>query len=197
MTHPRRARLLLLALVAAAVIPIALAAPLMVRVGQEMQARVGPAESSAASARLASELDGVRERLLSSNGAALVEAALSGTGPAGKAASVLDRIAATDPNAITGVWLLDSSADQVATSRIPGFSGAQPPLPLADARDAVVGAIGAPDGIGTWQNVVSRPTSTDLYVSAPVEGGTAKKPKKNLASGRSTGAPVSIGYMPT
>ena len=26
---------------------------------------------------------------------------------------------------------------------------------------------------------------------------TAKKPKKNLASGFSTGAPVAIGYMPT
>jgi hypothetical protein len=48
-----------LTLLAAAIVPIALAAPFMVRMGQEIQA-VAPAEASAASARLTAQLDGIR-----------------------------------------------------------------------------------------------------------------------------------------
>lgn len=160
---------LALALLAAGVVPIALAAPVMVRVGQEMQARVGPAESSAAAARLGGELDAVRERLLAARTSSAVVAAVAGkSGTSAKAVAALDRVAAADPAVVTGVWVLDGSADGLVASRLPGRGASADPLPVGDARAAVVGALNLPDGPATWVEVVDRAAGADLYLAAPV-----------------------------
>ena len=165
---------LVLALLAAAIVPIALGTPLMVRVGQEMQARVGPAESSAASVRVASQLDGLRDRLLTVRAIDVVAEAADGSRQTKtKAAAALDRVARPDLGIVTGVWLLDAQGGTIVASRIPALAGGQTDLPLGDARASARGALALPDGPGIDVSLANRSSGADLYLATAVPGGAS------------------------
>ncbi len=166
---------LALALLAAAVVPIALATPLMVRIGQQIQAGVGPAESSAASARVASQLTGFRERLLATREADAVGNAIGGSKQAkAKAVPILDSVARPEPNIITGVWLVDERGRTIVAGTSSSLAADRPPLPVADASAAAAGALGLPSGARAHVAVVNRPEGAVLYLATPVVPTPAK-----------------------
>ncbi|HEX9045079.1 MAG TPA: EAL domain-containing protein [Candidatus Limnocylindrales bacterium] len=138
---------LTLALLSAAILPLALASPFLVQVGQQVQASGGAVDAASAGDRVDRELGGIRGRLLDARGSSSLAALAGGTTSAKtKATDTLDALVAADPGVVTGAWLLRADGTNLATSRFVALGGSAAALPASDAGGLASTAAPLPPG---------------------------------------------------
>ena len=112
-TNLRLVRLrLVLALLGAAIVPIAIATPVLVRAGIELQGRLAPAEASAVAARLGGDLTTIGDGIggLGVDGD-LLTAVRGDSRGLRDARADLERFAGSIHGAFVGAWLIDPAGD--------------------------------------------------------------------------------------
>lgn len=174
---------LVLALLAAAVIPLTLSTPFVFQLGQQLQAAGGPGEAAIAARRLDARLEAIRLSVI--DGAADLDAADPEARAADSTHTIADLLVASAPGIVTGAWVVDGAGAPLATSDLVAPGKPAPELAPADA--VVVADATRQLDAGESAIVVERDASgTIVYFAAPsgADGSAAEAENRRILVAR-------------